>query len=230
MLCRLWAVVISVGMALGLVFGQQIQRGSERTYRPVPHSLVTITKVDASQNKITVKGVYRRQKVERTLAIQADSKLMKDGRDAKLTDFKEGEQVLVTWRSIRRGEYAVRFLADPPTFFAFLRYPTLKGKVKSFDPNTLTLVLEAEGKEHKITLPGRGECCFAAGKAHRSKAAVWKGGEEVVVVLRSPTQARAVFDNNSWKVYGEREWKRYHQRTQARQRQGGQQQESGKGK
>ncbi|MGQ9463855.1 MAG: hypothetical protein ACUVTP_12620 [Candidatus Fervidibacter sp.] len=223
MLCRLWAVGILVGLAWGLAFGQQTQRERERTYRPVLHSLVTITKVDTSKNKITVKGVYRGQEVERTLSIQADSKLMKEGKEAKLADFKEGEQILVTWRSIRRGEYAVRFLADPPTFFAFLRYPTLKGKVKSFDPTTLTLVLEAEGKEHKITLPGRGECCFAAGKPYRGKAAVWKGGEEVVVVLRSPTQARAVFDNASWKVYGEREWKSYQQRTQARQRRGGQQ-------
>ena len=216
---RMWAVGMLVGMMVCLAFGQETQQERRRTYRPVVHSLVTIVKIDAAKNTITVKGVYRGQEVERTLLVQSDSKLMKDGKDAKLTDFKEGEKVLVTWRSLRRGEYAVRYLADPPTFFAFLRYPTLKGKVKSFDPATLTLIVEAEGKEHKLTLPGRGECCFAQGKAHRGKAAVWKGGEEVVVVLGAPDRARAVFDSASWKVYGEREWQDYQRRTQARQRQ-----------
>ncbi|MFA0752930.1 MAG: hypothetical protein IMHGJWDQ_000697 [Candidatus Fervidibacter sp.] len=217
MLPRAWLIGMVVGFALGFVSAQQPQE-RPRTYRVVPFTVVTITKIDPAKNTLTVKGIYRGQEVERSLAVQADSKLMKDGKDAKLTDFKEGEQVLVTWRSLRRGEYAVRFLADPPTFFAFLRYPTLKGKVKSFDAATLTLVLEAEGKEHKFTLPGRGECCFAGGKAHRGKAAVWKGGEEVVVVLRAPDRAHAVFDSASWKLYGEREWQAYQKRAQARQR------------
>ncbi len=216
---HLWCVGLVVGLTISVVMAQETQQQRQRTYRPVVHSLVTIVKIDAAKNTITVKGIYRGQEVERALLVQSDSKLMKDGKDAKLGDFKEGEQVLVTWRSLRRGEYAVRFLADPPTFFAFLRYPTLKGKVKSFDPATLTLVVEAEGKEHKLTLPGRGECCYAAGKAHRGKAAVWKGGEEVVVVLAAPDRARAVFDNASWKVYGEREWQDYQKRTQARQQQ-----------
>lgn len=219
MFLRLWCVGLVVGLTISVVMAQETQQQRQRTYRPVVHSLVTIVKIDAAKNTITVKGIYRGQEVERALLVQSDSKLMKDGKDAKLGDFKEGEQVLVTWRSLRRGEYAVRFLADPPTFFAFLRYPTLKGKVKSFDPATLTLVVEAEGKEHKLTLPGRGECCYAAGKAHRGKAAVWKGGEEVVVVLAAPDRARAVFDNASWKVYGEREWQDYQKRTQARQQQ-----------
>lgn len=216
---RLWLTGTLVGLAMCFVLGQQRQE-KPRAYRPLPHSIVTIVKVDTSKNTITVKGTYRGQEVERTLLVQTDSKLMKDGKEAKLADFKGGEQVLVTWRSIRRGEYAVRCLADPPTFFAFLRYPTLKGKVKSFDPATLTLVVEAEGKEHKIALPGRGECCFAHGKAYRGKAAVWKGGEEVVVVLRAPGQARAVFDSASWKVYGEQEWQSYHSRVQTRQKSG----------
>ncbi|MEZ8220691.1 hypothetical protein GG496_000858 [Candidatus Fervidibacteria bacterium JGI MDM2 JNZ-1-D12] len=219
MVRHLWFVGLVVGLMVGMVMGQEAQQQRPRTYRPVVHSTVTIVKIDAAKNTITVKGVYRGQEVERTLLVQSDSKLMKDGKDAKLGDFKEGEQVIVTWRSLRRGEYAVRFLADPPTFFAFLRYPTIKGKVKSFDPATLTLVVEAEGKEHKLTLPGRGECCYAGGKAHRGKAAVWKGGEEVVVVLAAPDRARAVFDSASWKVYGEREWQDYQKRTQARQRQ-----------
>ncbi len=219
MVRHLWFVGLVVGLMVGMVMGQEAQQQRPRTYRPVVHSTVTIVKIDAAKNTITVKGVYRGQEVERTLLVQSDSKLMKDGKDAKLGDFKEGEQVIVTWRSLRRSEYAVRFLADPPTFFAFLRYPTIKGKVKSFDPATLTLVVEAEGKEHKLTLPGRGECCYAGGKAHRGKAAVWKGGEEVVVVLAAPDRARAVFDSASWKVYGEREWQDYQKRTQARQRQ-----------
>jgi len=215
---RLCVAGLVAGLMAGMALAQQAGGQRPRTYRPVPHTLVTILKIDAAKNTVTVKGVYRGQEVERTLLVQSDSKLMKDGKEAKLSDFKEGEQVLVTWRSLRRSEYAVRFLADPPTFFAFLRYPTLKGKVKSFDPNTLTLVIEAEGKEHKLTLPGRGECCYAAGKAHRGKAAVWKGGEEVVAVLAAPDRARAVFDSASWKVYGEREWQDYQRRTQARQR------------
>lgn len=219
MVRHLWFVGLVVGLMVGMVMGQEAQQQRPRTYRPVVHSTVTIVKIDAAKNTITVKGVYRGQEVERTLLVQSDSKLMKDGKDAKLGDFKEGEQVIVTWRSLKRGEYAVRFLADPPTFFAFLRYPTIKGKVKSFDPATLTLVVEAEGKEHKLTLPGRGECCYAGGKPHRGKAAVWKGGEEVVVVLAAPDRARAVFDSASWKVYGEREWQDYQKRTQARQRQ-----------
>ncbi|MFN4180849.1 MAG: hypothetical protein ACK4I8_11090 [Armatimonadota bacterium] len=223
MFLRLWCVGLFVGLTISVVMAQETQEQKPRTYRPVVHSLVTIVKIDAAKNTITVKGIYRGQEVERALLVQSDSKLMKDGKDAKLGDFKEGEQVLVTWRSLRRGEYAVRFLADPPTFFAFLRYPTLKGKVKSFDPATLTLVVEAEGKEHKLTLPGRGECCYAAGKAHRGKAAVWKGGEEVVVVLAASDRARAVFDSASWKVYGEREWQDYQKRTQARQQRQGQQ-------
>lgn len=225
MLRYLWCVGLAVGLMVGMVMAQESQQQRPRTFRPVVHSTVTIVKVDAAKNTITVKGIYRGQEVERTLLVQSDSKLMKDGKDAKLSDFKEGEQVIVTWRSLKRGEYAVRYLADPPTFFAFLRYPTIKGKVKSFDPATLTLVVEAEGKEHKLTLPGRGECCYAGGKAHRGKAAVWKGGEEVVVVLAAPDRARAVFDSASWKVYGEREWQDYQRRTQARQRQrSGQQQ------
>ncbi|MCX7643512.1 MAG: hypothetical protein N2116_06875 [Armatimonadetes bacterium] len=210
-------VGLLIGLMVSVVTSQEAQEQKQRTYRPVVHSTVTIVKIDAAKNTITVKGVFRGQEVERVLLVQADSKLMKDGKDAKLGDFKEGEQVIVTWRSLKRGEYAVRFLADPPTFFAFLRYPTLKGKVKSFDPATLTLVVEAEGKEHKLTLPGRGECCYAGGKAHRGKAAVWKGGEEVFVVLAAPDRARAVFDSASWKVYGEREWQAYQKRTQARQ-------------
>lgn len=219
MFLRLCCVGLVVGLTISMVMAQETQQQRPRTYRPVVHSLVTIVKIDAAKNTITVKGIYRGQEIERVLLVQSDSKLMKDGKDAKLGNFKEGEQVLVTWRSLRRGEYAVRFLADPPTFFAFLRYPTLKGKVKSFDPATLTLVVEAEGKEHKLTLPGRGECCYAAGKAYRGKAAVLKGGEEVVVVLAAPDRARAVFDNASWKVYGEREWQDYQKRAQARQQQ-----------
>lgn len=217
MVRRLWCVGLVVGLMTTVVMAQEAQRQRQRTYRPVVHSTVTIVKIDTAKNTVTVKGIYRRREIERTLLVQSDSKLMKDGKDAKLSDFKEGEQVIVSWRSLRRGEYAVRYLADPPTFFAFLRYPTIKGKVKSFDPATLTLVVEAEGKEHKLTLPGRGECCYAAGKAHRGKAAVWKGGEEVVVVLAAPDRARAVFDTASWKVYGEREWQAYQKRTQARQ-------------
>lgn len=107
----------------------------------------------------------------------------------------------------------INALADPVTFFAFLRYPTLRGKVKSFDAATLTLVVEADGKEHKVTLPGRGTCCFLAGKGHRGKEAALKGGEAVVVVLAAPDRARAVFDAVSWKVYGEQEWQAYQKRT-----------------
>ncbi len=217
MVRKLWCFGLIFGLVSAVVFAQETQQQRPRTYRPVVHSTVTIVKIDAAKNTITVKGIYRGQEVERTLIVQSDSKLMKDGKDAKLGDFKEGEQVIVTWRSLKRGEYAVRFLSDPPTFFAFLRYPTLKGKVKSFDPATLTLVVEAEGKEHKLTLPGRGECCYAGGKAYRGKAAVWKGGEEVHVVLAAPDRARAVFDSASWKVYGEGEWQAYLKRTQARQ-------------
>ncbi len=216
MLARWWLSGVVLALAVTWGVGQQTQE-RPKTYRAVLFTPVTIVKIDAGKNTITVKGVYRGQPIERTLLVQADSQFMKDGKPAKLTDFKEGEQVLVHWRSVKRGEYAVRYLADPHTFFAFFRYPTLKGKVKSFDPATLTLVVEAEGKEHKLTLPGRGECCYAGGKAHRGKAAVWKGGEEVVVVLGAPDRARAVFDSASWKLYGEREWQAYQKRAKARQ-------------
>jgi hypothetical protein len=110
----------------------------------------------------------------------------------------------------------IRALADPVTFFAFLRYPTVKGKVKAFDAATLTLTVEAEGKEQKFTMPGRGVCCFVGGKGHRSKEGALKGGEEVVVVLRTPDSARAVFDAASWKVYGEQEWQAYQKRAGAK--------------
>ncbi len=216
MVCRLWCFGLLIGLVVGLAFPQETSQQKPKTFRPVTHSLVTVVKIDATQNTVTIKGVFRGKEIEQALLVQSDSKLMKDGKDAKLGDFKEGEQVIVTWRSLKKGEYAVRFLADPPTFFAFLRYPTLKGKVKSFDPATLTIVIEAEGKEHKLTLPGKGECCYAEGKAHRGKAAVWKGGEEVVVVLAAPDRARAVFDSASWKVYGESEWQNYQKRAKAR--------------
>ncbi|MCS7263998.1 MAG: hypothetical protein NZ805_04105 [Armatimonadetes bacterium] len=224
MVRKLWCIGLLFGLATLVASAQEAQQQKPKTYRPVAHSTVTIVKIDPAKNTITVKGIYRGQEIERTLLVQVDSKLMKDGKDAKIGDFKEGEQVIVTWRSLKKGEYAVRFLADPPTFFAFLRYPTIKGKVKSFDAATLTIAIEAEGKEHKLTLPGRGECCFASGKSYRGKAAVWKGGEEVIAVLSAPDRARAVFDSDSWKLYGEREWQSYQKRAQARQQKGQEQQ------
>ncbi len=217
MLVRCLLLGVLTALLVGGVWGQQPQKEREKAFRAISFTAVTIVKVDSDKNTLTVKGTYRGQPMERTLLVQPDSQFMKEGKPAKLEDFKEGEQVLVHWRSVRRGEYAVRYLADPPTFFAFFRYPTLRGKVKSFDPANLVLVVEAEGKEHKLTLPGRGECCFAGGKAYRGKAGVWKGGEEVIAVLRTPDQARVVFDPASWKIYGEREWQSYLKRAKTRQ-------------
>ncbi|MCS7192836.1 MAG: hypothetical protein NZ937_07645, partial [Armatimonadetes bacterium] len=142
----LWCLSLLVGL-FAMAAAQEVKEQKPKTFRPVPHSTATVIKVDTDKNTITVKAIYRGQEVERPMLVQADSKLMKDGKDAKIGDFKEGEQVIVTWRSLKKGEYAVRFLADPPTFFAFLRYPTIKGKVKSFDAATLTIAIEAEGKE-----------------------------------------------------------------------------------
>ncbi len=217
-----WALVVglSVVSLMGWVIGQEKAGqppAKPKTYRPALFTAVTIVKVDTAGNTVTVKGIYRGKEVTPALKVVADSKLMKEGKDAKLGDFKEGDQALVTWK---RGMKEIRYLADAPTYFAFLRYPTVKGKVKSFDANTLTLTVEAEGKEHKFTLPGKGECCFAGGKAHGGKAAVWKGGEGAVVVLRAPDQARAVFDTASWKLYGEREWQAYQKRRKTRQKSG----------
>lgn len=219
MRCR-WALVIGLSIVslMGWAVGQEKAAPAPekvKAYRPTLFTAVTIVKVDTAANAVTVKGVYRGKEVTPTLKVVADSKLMKDGKDAKLGDFKEGEQVLVTWKP---GMKEVRYLADAPTYFAFLRYPTVKGKVKSFDAKALTLTVAVEGKEHKFTLPGKGECCFAGGKAHTGKAAAFKGGEEVVVVLRAPEQARAVFDAASWKLYGEREWQAYQKRQKARQK------------
>jgi hypothetical protein len=211
---RLWAMAcLSVGMLLGLAFGQEKAPAKPTTFRPIPHTLTTVVKVDAAANTITLKGTYRGKEQEWTLKVVSDSKVMKDGKDAKLTDFKEGEQVLVSWKP---GMKEIRALADPVTFFAFLRYPTVKGKVKAFDAAALTLTVEAEGKEQKFTMPGRGVCCFVGGKGHRSKEGALKGGEEVVVVLRTPDSARAVFDAASWKVYGEQEWQAYQKRAGAK--------------
>lgn len=215
MLLRLWAMGwLGVWMLSGMLVAQQ-PPAKPTPFRPLPSTLATVVKVDASANTITLKGTYRGKEQEWTLKVVSDSKLMKDGKDAKLTDFKEGEQVLVSWKP---GMKEIRALADPVTFFAFLRYPTLKGKVKAFDVATLTLTVEAEGKEHKVALPGRGVCCFVGGKGHRGKEAALKGGEEVVVVLRTPNSARVVFDATSWKVYGEQEWQAYQKRTGARTR------------
>jgi hypothetical protein len=211
---RSWVMTcLGVGMLLAVALGQGKAPAKPTTYRPLPHVLATVVKVDASAHTITLKGTYRGKEQEWTLKVASDSKMMKDGKDAKLTDFKEGEQVLVSWKP---GMKEIRALADPVTFFAFLRYPTLKGKVKAFDAATLTLTVEAEGKEHKVTLPGRGVCCFVGGKGHKGKEAALKGGEEVVIVLRTPDSARAVFDAASWKVYGEQEWQAYQKRTGAK--------------
>lgn len=217
---RFW--MMSIGMlswlmAVSVAFAQapEKEKPAPKRYMPVRHTAVTVVKVDTAKSTISLKGVIRGTEQEFTLPVPLDSKLMKEGKDVKLADFKEGEQLLVHWRTVKK-ERVVRFLADPPTFFAFLRYPTIKAKVKSFDVSTLTLTVEAEGKEHNLQMPGRGHCCFVGGKAHKSKEALLKGGEEVIVVLGAPDRARAVFDAASWKVYGELEWKEYQKRAKAK--------------
>lgn len=180
----------------------------DRFYLPVRFRIATVVKIDPGAGLLTVKETVHGGGRERTYAVTKESKVMKDGKDAKLDAFKEGEAVLITATRRRVQRHPVLgSVADPVTFCSFLLYPTLQGTVKSFDPGKLTLLLTAaDGKEHTLSLPGRGICCYAGGKGHQGKAGVWKGGESVVVVLSGPERARAVFDQDSWKVYGEAEW------------------------
>ncbi len=194
------------------------QRG--RAFTAVRFRSGLITKVDPTGGVLTVKETVQGQGQERSYQVTKETVIIKEGKEAKLEQFKEGQQILLSLTRRREGgRRVVRQLADPVTFCAFLLYPTVKGTVKSFDPAKLTVTVAISDKEEKtFTLPGRGICCFLMGKGHRGREAALKGGESVVVVLSGPSRARAVFDQDSWRAYGESQWSAVKARRERRRR------------
>ena len=167
-----------------------------------------IEKVEAGKGIIVVRTV---QGKERELHLTTEgrfrSRILRNGKPAKLEEFRVGEEVMVGIRRTGGETLYLKALADELSYLAYLRRRTVSGTVERVDKEKRVLRLAQMGGEPVSVAWTRVTRFYRGGK--KEKEQPFGVGDSLVVVVSRRVggiyRARAMFDKDSWRVYAEAE-------------------------
>ena len=171
----------------------------------------TITGV-AEQDGTTIVSVDTALGQHRDLAVSTEgrwqSRILKSGEPATAADFAKGEQVMISLRRARAGNWNLKGLADPPTFLAFLNERTLRGALREKSEDGRVWKLAVEGREGlSELLVTRATRFYQGGQAVEDNP--FELGQEVLVKYATTAdgqvQVKALVEPASWRAFGEAE-------------------------